>query len=122
MKKSVLVGGVVSLPLLAIAVREAMRLVAGLSDPQQAGAAPLLWIFGVFVTLALVWGGVFLIARAKTGDPARLPFEAVAAMAIAEARKRAPSPKCPKCARTRVSEKVARCLYCGAAFATSEEV
>ena len=116
MNKPVLLAGIASVPLVAIAVREALRLIAGLSDPQKAGAAPLLWIFGVFVTLTLLWGGVFLIGRARTRDPSRLPFEAAAAIAIAEARKRAPAPKCGKCGRARVSEAVSRCLYCGATF------
>jgi len=117
MRKSVLAAAVITVPLVGIAVREAVRLFAGLSDPRQAGAAPLLWIFGVFVTLVLLWIGVFLIGRARERDPHRLPIEAAAAIAIAEARKRAPAPKCEKCGRARVSAAVARCLYCGAVFA-----
>lgn len=116
MRKSVVFAGAVSVPLVAIAVREAVRLFAGLSDPRQAGAAPLLWIFGVFVTLTLIWIGVFLAGKAKERDPGRLPLEAAAAIAIAEARKRAPAPRCPKCGRARVNEKVPKCLYCGAAW------
>jgi hypothetical protein len=116
MRKSVLFAAAISLPLLAIAVREAIRLFAGLSDPRQAGAAPILWIFGVFVTLTLIWIGVFLVGRVKERDPGRLSLEAAAAIAIAEARKRAPAPRCGKCGRARVNEKVARCLYCGETF------
>jgi len=115
-RKSVVFAAAVSVPLVAIAVREAVRLVAGLSDPRQAGAAPILWIFGVFVTLTLIWIGVLLAGRAKERDPGRLSLEAAAAIAIAEARKRAPAPRCGKCGRARVNEKVARCLYCGAEF------
>jgi hypothetical protein len=113
-RKSVVLAAAISVPLVAIAVREAIRLFAGFSDPRQAGAAPILWIFGVFVTLTLIWIGVLLVGRAKERDPSRLPFEAAAAIAIAEAKKRAPAPRCGKCGRARVSEKVARCLYCGA--------
>ena len=120
MRKSVVLAAAISVPLVAIAVREALRLVAGLSDPRQAGAAPILWIFGVFVTLTLIWIGVLLVGRAKERDPSRLSLEAAAAIAIAEARKRAPAAKCPKCGRARVSETVARCLYCGAEFGESD--
>jgi hypothetical protein len=115
-RKSVVFAAAISVPLVAIAVREAIRLFAGLSDPRQAGAAPILWIFGVFVTLTLIWIGVLLVGRAKERDPSRLPLEAAAAIAIAEAKKRAPAPKCSKCGRARVNESVARCLYCGAEF------
>ena len=121
MRKSVIAASAITVPLVAIAVREAVRLFAGLTDPKQAGAAPLLWIFAVFVTLVLLWIGVFLIGRARERDPHRLPFEAAAAIAIAEARKRAPAAKCPKCGRTRVSDAVARCLYCGAAWTNGVE-
>lgn len=117
MKKSVVAAAAISVPLLVIAVREAIRLFAGLSDPRQAGAAPILWIFGVFVTLTLIWIGVFLVGRTKDGDPRQLSLEATAAIAIAEARKRGPALKCGKCGRARVSERVTRCLYCGAEFA-----
>lgn len=117
MKKSIIVAAAISVPLVAIAVREAVRLFGGLSDPRQASAAPLLWIFGVFITLTLIWVGVFLVGRAKDRDPRRMSLEATAAIAIAEARKRAPAPRCAKCGRARVSERVTRCLYCGAEFA-----
>jgi hypothetical protein len=113
MKKGILLAAIATVPLLGIAVREAIRLFAGLSDPRQAGAAPLLWIFGVFVTLVLLWSGVFLIGRATAKDSSKLPFEATAAIAIAEARKRPPAPKCPSCGRPRVGEST-KCLYCGA--------
>jgi hypothetical protein len=115
-KKPILFAAIATVPLAAIAVREAFRLFAGLSDPKAAGAAPLLWIFGVFVTLVLLWSGVFLIGRASEKDPARLPFEATAAIAIAEARKRPPAPSCPSCGRPRVVESAGKCLYCGTAF------
>ena len=120
MRKSVVAAAAISVPLLAIAVREAIRLFAGLSDPRQTSAAPILWIFGVFVTLTLIWIGVFLVGRTTESDPRRLSLEATAAIAIAEARKRAPAPKCPKCGRARVSEKVPRCLYCGAGLLGEE--
>jgi hypothetical protein len=113
-KKPILFAAIATVPLVGIAVREAFRLIAGLSDPRQAGAAPLLWIFGVFVTLALLWSGVFLIGRATAKDSAKLPFEATAAIAIAEARKRPPASRCPRCGRPRVIEPAAKCLYCGA--------
>ncbi|HET7451355.1 MAG TPA: hypothetical protein VFL12_01320 [Thermoanaerobaculia bacterium] len=116
MRKSVVFAAVASAPLLGIAVREAARLIGGMSDPKQAGAAPLLWIFGVFVTLVLIWTGVALIGRASAKDPAKLPFEATAAIAIAEAKKRPPAPKCPVCGRPRVGAG-SRCLYCRAVFA-----
>jgi hypothetical protein len=119
LRKSVVAAAALSAPLLAIAAREAIRLFGGLSDPRQATVAPILWIFGVFVTLTLIWIGVFLVGRAKDRDPRRLSLEATAAIAIAEAKKRAPAPKCPKCGRARVSEKVARCLYCGEGFEDS---
>jgi hypothetical protein len=118
-RKSVVLAAAISIPLVAIAVREAIRLFAGLADPRQAGAAPILWIFGVFVTLTLIWIGVFLVGRARERDPSRLSLEAAAAIAIAEAKKRAPAPKCPKCGRARVSTAVARCLYCGTEFGES---
>lgn len=114
MRKSVLAAGIVSVPLVAIAVREVVRLFAGFSDPRQAGAAPILWIFGVFVTMTLLWIGVFLIGRVKTRDPNRLSFEATAAIAIAEARKRGPAGKCGHCGRPLQSGR-AKCIYCGAA-------
>ena len=116
MKKPVLFAAIATAPLVAIAVREAFRLVGGLSDPKQAGSAPLLWIFGVFVTLALLWSGVFLIGRATAKDSSKLPFEATAAIAIAEAKKRPPAPRCPSCGRPRVVESSAKCLYCGQKF------
>lgn len=115
MKKGILLAAIATAPLLGIAVREAIRLFAGLSDPRQAGAAPLLWIFGVFVTLVLLWSGVFLIGRATQRDPAKLPFEATAAIAIAEAKKRPPAAKCPSCGRPRVGQS-GKCLYCGASL------
>jgi len=116
LRKSVVAAAAVSAPLAAIGAREAIRLFAGLSDPRQASVAPILWIFGVFVTLTLIWIGVFLVGRTKDRDPRRLSLEATAAIAIAEAKKRAPAPKCPKCGRARVTETAARCLYCGAEF------
>jgi cytochrome c-type biogenesis protein CcmH/NrfF len=115
-RKSVVVAAAISVPLVAIAVREAVRLVAGLSDPRQAGAAPILWIFGVFVTLTLIWIGVLLAGRAKERDPARLSLEAAAAIAIAQAKKRPPAARCPRCGRPRVIESAAKCLYCGLVF------
>jgi len=116
LRKSVVAAAAISAPLAAIAAREAIRLFAGLSDPRQASVAPILWIFGVFVTLTLIWIGVFLVGRTKDRDPRRLSLEATAAIAIAEAKKRVPAPKCAKCGRARVTERVARCLYCGAEF------
>jgi hypothetical protein len=112
-RKSVVFAAVATVPLLAIAVREAARLFGGMSDPKQAGAAPLLWIFGVFVTLVFLWTGVALLGRASPKDPAKLPFEATAAIAIAAAKKLPPAPKCPACGRPRVGAG-AKCLYCGA--------
>ena len=113
MRKPILLAAIVTVPLLVIAVREAVRLFAGLSDPKQAGAAPLLWIFGVFVTLVLLWVGVFLIGRATVKDSSKLSFEATAAIAIAQAKKRSPAAKCPSCGRPRVSEGASKCLWCG---------
>ena len=119
MKKPVLLAAIATVPLAAIALREAFRLFAGLSDPKQSGAAPLLWIFGVFVTLVFLWSGAVLMGRAAPKDPTKLPFEATAAIAIAEAKKRPPAPRCPSCGRPRVVESAAKCLYCGKAFAES---
>lgn len=116
MRKSIVLAAIGTVPLLGIAVREALRLIAGLSDPKQAGAAPLLWIFGVFVTLALLWSGVFLIGRATAKDSSKLSFEATAAIAIAEAKKRPEAARCPSCGRPRVIESAGRCLYCGKKF------
>ena len=116
MRKSVVVGAIATVPLAAIAIREAARLVAGASDARPAGA-PLLWIFGVFVTLTLIWTGVALVGRAGRRDPAKLSFEAVAAIAIAEAKKRPPAARCPRCGRPRVVASAAKCLYCGVAWA-----
>jgi hypothetical protein len=115
-RKPVLFAAIATVPLAAIAVREAIRLIGGLSDPRQVGAAPLLWIFGVFVTLVFLWSGAFLIGRAVAKDPAKLPFEATAAIALAEAKKRPPAPRCPSCGRPRVVEGAAKCLYCGKRF------
>jgi uncharacterized OB-fold protein len=56
---------------------------------------------------------VFLIGRATERDPAKLSFEATAAIAIAEAKKRPPASKCPSCGRPRMVG-AAKCLYCGA--------
>ena len=116
MKKPVLFAAVATVPLSAIAVREAFRLFAGFSDPKHAGSAPLLWIFGVFVTLVFLWSGAILMGRATPKDPSRLPFEATAAIAIAEAKKRPPAPRCPSCGRPRVVESASKCLYCGKEF------
>ncbi len=116
MRKSILAAAVASVPLVVIAAREAIRLFAGLSDPRQASAAPILWIFGVFVTLTCLWAGVFLVGRVSAREPVRLPFEATAAIAIAEARKRPLAEKCSGCGRTRLILSASKCLYCGAAF------
>jgi hypothetical protein len=115
-KKPVLFAAIATVPLAAIAIRESFRLFAGFSDPKQAGSAPLLWIFGVFVTLVFLWSGAVLIGRATPKDPSKLPFEATAAIAIAEAKKRPPAPRCPTCGRPRVVESAAKCLYCGKTF------
>jgi len=115
MRKSVLAATVVSVPLVAIAVREIVRLFGGLTDPRRAGTAPILWIFGVFVTMTVLWIGVYLLGRVRMRDPNRLSFEATAAIAIAEARKRGPAGKCDRCGRPRQAGK-ATCLYCGAGF------
>jgi hypothetical protein len=115
-RKSVLGGTIVTLPLVLIAGREAGRLVAGFSDPRRSSGAPLLWIFGILTTLVLLWTGVALVGKAQKGnrDPSRLPFAATAAIASAEARKRPPAEKCPACGRPRLIQDAVRCLYCGA--------
>lgn len=115
MRKAVPAAIVVSVPLVAIAAREVVRLFGGLSG-SGAGAAPILWIFGVFVTLTFLWVGVLLIGRVKERDPNKLSFEATAAIAIAEAKKRGAAARCPRCGRPRQAGKMT-CLYCGAGFA-----
>lgn len=119
MKKGYVVAGVVSVPLLAIALREAGRLLAGFSDPEKSSPASILWIFAIFVVLTLLWVSVFLISRRARPSPERLPFAAAAAIAMREAKKRPPAAKCAACGRARISDSVAKCLYCGAEFGAS---
>ena len=119
MRKAVLAGTVVTIPLVVIAVREAGRLIAGLSDPGRSSAAPILWIFGILVTLALIWIGILLSGRVEKRDPSRLGLDATAAIAIAEARKRPAAAKCPACGRPRLIQEGGRCLYCGERFAAA---
>ena len=119
MKKGSIAAAVVSVPLLAIALREAGRLLAGFTDPAKSSPASILWIFAIFVVLTLLWVSVFLISRRARPSADRLPFAAAAAIAMREAKKRPPAAKCAACGRARISESVAKCLYCGAEFGAS---
>jgi len=114
MKKGVVVAAALSVPLLAIAAREASKLLAGLSDPAKSSPASILWIFAIFVVLALLWVSVYAISRRARPASDRLPFAAAAAIAMREAKKRPPAAKCPACGRARISDSVSKCLYCGA--------
>lgn len=117
MKKSVLVAITVSVPLAFIGIRETVRTIEGISDPTKARPYSALWILLVLAVLTLVWASVLMIHRASPEPrPGKLPFEAAAAIAMNEARKRPPARKCEKCGRTRVVDSASKCLYCGAAF------
>ena len=83
MKKAVVIAAVVSLPLLAIALREASKLLAGLSDPARSSPASILWIFAIFVVLALLWISAYAISKGSRPASDRLPFAAAAAMELA---------------------------------------
>ena len=120
MKKSYVVAGVVSLPLLLIAFREAGKLLAGFSDPEKSSPASILWIFAIFVVLTLLWASVLLISRRARPSSDRLPFAAAAAIAMREAKKRPPAAKCAACGRARISDSVAKCLYCGHVFPSGQ--
>ena len=120
MKKSVLVAVGVSVPLLFIGVRETIRTFEGMADPTKARPYSALWILLVIAVLTLVWTSVAMIHRASPSPrPGKLPFEAAAAIAMNEARKRPPARKCEKCGRVRAIDSAPKCLYCGAEFADS---
>jgi hypothetical protein len=113
-KKIVIAAAVVTVPLLAIGIRELSRLFAGLADPTKSSPASILWIFTILFVLAFLWIAVFAVSK-RVGPPAdRLPFAAAAAIAMREAKKRPPTEMCGKCGRPRISDSVSKCLYCGA--------
>ena len=114
MKKSAVIAGAVSVPLLVIGAREAGKLLRGLSDPTRSHPESILWIFAIFVALVFLWTAVYAIAKRAAPASDRLPFAAAAAIAMREAKKRPPAPPCPRCGRARISDNVAKCLYCGA--------
>jgi hypothetical protein len=117
-RKTTLVAIAVTVPLLIIAGREAGKLLAGLSGARQpAGPPPALWIGGILLTLVFLWVGVALWNRASVVRKGGTSFEMVAAMAIAEAKKRPAAGSCGRCGRARLSASSPRCLYCGSAFA-----
>ncbi len=122
MKKGVLVAAAVTVPLLAILIRETSKLVDGFSDPERSSPASILWIFSIFVVLALLWVSVYVISKRAAPATDRLPFAAAAAIAMREARKRPPAGKCPRCGRARISDSVSKCLYCGAEFGGAGDV
>jgi len=107
---------VISVPLLFIAFREAGKLLNGFADPTKSSPASILWIFAIFAVLSLLWVSVFVISRRARPASDRLPFAAAAAIAMREAKKRPPAAKCAACSRARISDNVAKCLYCGAEF------
>ncbi len=114
MKKGYVAAAIVSVPFLVIAFREAGKLIAGLSDPAKSSPASILWVFAIFVVLALLWLSVYAISRSARPASDRLPFAAAAAIAMRDAKKRPPAAKCPACGRARISDTVSKCLYCGA--------
>jgi hypothetical protein len=120
-KKSVLFGLIVSVPLVVIEIAAFGRLFGALTDHSKASPAALLAIFGGMVALFLVWVAVALINREKTPQSGKMPFDVAAAIAIAEAQKKGPPGKCPSCGRTKLSEKAPRCLHCGASFVEGEK-
>lgn len=120
MRKTTLAALAVTVPLVAIALRELSKLFAGLAGQSPPGPSPLLWIAGILATLLCLWVAVVLWNRAQAAKKkGGLSFEMVAAMAIAEAKKRPPAGKCARCGRPRLSETSPRCLFCGASFGSS---
>ena len=113
MKKLVLIAAVVTVPILAIAVREAVRYAAAGSDPSQASRGSLLFLLGAGMALVPLWTGVVIAARLARRLAARTPLDVTAAVTIAEARKRPSAPRCPKCDRSRLVESAPRCAFCG---------
>lgn len=113
MKKLVLFASVVTVPILAIAVREAVRYAAAGADPSRASGSSLLFLLGAGMALIPLWTGVIIAARLRRRLAVRTPFDVTAAITMAEARKRSPAPRCPRCERPRLVESAPGCSFCG---------
>jgi hypothetical protein len=112
-KKLVLIAAVLTVPILAIAVREAVRYAAAGADPSRKSPGSLLFLLGAGMALIPLWTGVNITARLRRRLAARTPFDVTAAITIAQARKRPPAPRCPRCDRPRLVESSLRCAFCG---------
>lgn len=114
MNRRIAIGAAASLPFVWIAARESGRLLGLFQGRGRPMAA--FWIFLCLIVLALVWSSVFFLERASRRREEAMPFDVVAAVAMKEAGKRGPAPKCPACGRPRLAAGGGKCLYCGTAW------
>lgn len=119
MRKTTLLALAASAPLAFVIFRESAKLLGAVAEHRPVGPSPAVWISGLLIALLLLWTGVLLWNRREGTKRQGMSFEMVAAMAIAEAKKRPAAGSCPRCGRARISEKSPRCLYCGESFTTS---